>query len=236
MKNMPLQHLGIILDGNRRLARRLMKQRFMGHEWGAKKVRELLGWCRELGIKYVTLYSFSIQNFSRPKLEFNYLMKIFKREALDILNKNHDVHKYKTRVKAIGRLYLLPKDVRDAIRKAEEATKNYKDYFLNIAIAYGGQEEIIDAVKKIAKNILKGIIKPEKINEDLIRHSLYTDGTPYPDLVIRTGGDQRLSNFLLYQSAYAELFFTSTYWPEFTKKEFFKIIEEFHQRERRFGH
>lgn len=231
------QHLGVILDGNRRLARRLMKQPWKGHEWGAEKVKEFLEWCRELGIKYVTMYSLSVQNiFNRPKRELDYIFKIFKREALALLEPDHDVHKYGIRVKAIGRLYLLPKDLQVLLRKVEKATEKYKNYFLNIAVAYGGQEEITDAVKNIAKNIFKGILKPAQINEELIRHSLYTDGTPYPDLIIRTGGERRLSNFLIWQSAYSELFFSNKMWPEFSKTDFLEVIRDFQSRERRFGH
>ncbi len=227
--------MAVILDGNRRLAKRLMKRPWKGHEWGSRKVTDFLRWCRDLGIKYATLYSFSIQNFARPKKEFNFLMKLFKKEALAVLDKKHDAHKYKVRIRAIGRIHLLPKDVQEAIRKAEEATKNYKNYFVNIAVAYGGQEEITDAVKEIAKNVSGGLIGPENVNEELIRHSLYTDGTPYPDLIIRTGGEQRISNFLLWQGAYSELAFVKKMWPEFTKRDFVKVLEDYQNRERRFG-
>jgi tritrans,polycis-undecaprenyl-diphosphate synthase [geranylgeranyl-diphosphate specific] len=237
MENRPLQHLGIILDGNRRFAKRLMKQPWKGHDWGAKKASEFLKWCREFGIKYVTMYSLSVQNiFNRPEKELNYIFKIIKREAMALLDPKHDVHKYGIRVKAIGRLYLLPKDLQQLIKKVEKATKDYKNYFLNVAVAYGGQEEITDAIKKIAKKISGGMIKPSQINEELIRHSLYTDGTPYPDLVIRTGGEKRLSNFLLWQSAYSELAFVKKMWPEFSKKDFLDVIKDFQGRERRFGH
>lgn len=229
-------HIGIILDGNRRFAKRLMLEPWKGHEWGAKKVKELLNWCKGTGVKYLTLYSLSAQNiFSRPKMEMDFLFKIFEKEFDAIAEKSHDVHRNNVRVKVIGRLNLLPKSLRDAIAKAEESTKNYKDYFLNLAIAYGGQEEITDAIIKIAKKASEGIINPEQINEDLIRHSLYTNGTPYPDMIIRTGGEKRLSNFLLWQSAYSELFFVDKMWPEFTKEDFLSAIEEFKQRQRRFG-
>ncbi len=228
--------IGIILDGNRRLAKRLMKRPWEGHEFGVKKVKEFLHWCRELGIRYVTLYSFSIQNFNRPKYEFNFLMKLFKKEFSAFSDPEHDVHKYGIKVKAIGRLWLLPKDLQRIIKRAEKLTEKYKNYFLNIAIAYGGQEEITDAIKELAKKVLKGVIKPSSINEKLIEGSLYTDGAPYPDLIIRTGGEQRLSNFLLWQSAYSELSFSKKMWPEFTKLDFLKIIKDFQNRDRRFGH
>ena len=240
MKNIEVsvpQHLGVILDGNRRLAKRLVKLPWKGHDWGAKKVTEFLSWCRELGIQYVTLYSLSIQNiFNRPKNELDYIFKIFKREALELLKPDHDVHKYGIRVRAIGRLHLLPKELQVLLRKVEKITEKYKNYFLNVAVAYGGQEEITDAVKDLARKISKGILKPSQINENLIRHSLYTNGTPYPDLIIRTGGERRLSNFLLWQSAYSELYFIDKMWPELSKRDFLKAIKDFQDRERRFGH
>lgn len=233
--NMPI-HVGIILDGNRRFAKRLIKRPWKGHEWGAGKVKKLLKWSKELGIKYITLYSLSEQNlFKRPKRELDYLLKLFEKEFKEICKKDHDVHKDKIRVNVIGRLNLLPESLQKAIKKAEESTKTYKKYFLNLAIAYGGQEEITDAVIKIARKVSKGIIKPQEINEEVIRHSLYTNGTPYPDLIIRTGGEIRLSNFLLWQSAYSELFFTEKMWPEFEKQDFINILKEFQNRQRRFG-
>jgi len=229
-------HIGIILDGNRRFAKRLMLRPWKGHEWGAEKVKELLRWCKGTGVKYLTLYSLSAQNiFSRPKREMDFLLKIFEKEFSEIAKKSHEAHKNKVRVKVIGRTNILPKSLQDAIAKAEKSTKNYKDYFLNLAVAYGGQEEITDAIIGIAKKVSAGAIKPEQINEELISRSLYTDGTPYPDMIIRTGGEKRLSNFLLWQSAYSELFFVDKLWPEFTKEDFLKTIEEFKQRQRRFG-
>ena len=229
-------HIGIILDGNRRFAKRLMLRPWKGHEWGAEKVKELLRWCKGTGVKYLTLYSLSAQNiFSRPKREMDFLLKIFEKEFSEIAKKSHEAHKNKVRVKVIGRTNILPKSLQDAIAKAEKSTKNYNDYFLNLAVAYGGQEEITDAIIGIAKKVSAGAIKPEQINEELISRSLYTDGTPYPDMIIRTGGEKRLSNFLLWQSAYSELFFVDKLWPEFTKEDFLKTIEEFKQRQRRFG-
>lgn len=229
-------HIGVILDGNRRFAKRLMLEPWKGHEWGAEKVKELLRWCKGTGVKYLTLYSLSEENYkSRPKREMDFLLKIFEKEFIAITKKSHDAHKNKVRVKAIGRINILPKNLQTAIAAAEESTKNYKDYFLNLAIAYGGQQEITDAVIKIAKKISAGEIKLEQINEDLIRHSLYTNGAPYLDMIIRTGGEKRLSNFLLWQSAYSELFFVDKMWPEFTKEDFLSAIEEFKQRQRRFG-
>lgn len=234
-KNIPT-HVALIMDGNRRFAKRLLQQPWKGHEWGAKKVNELLKWTKQYGIKYMTLYALSLENlFKRPKGELNFLFNLFESEFKKILKKSHEAHKNKLRVKVIGRIYLLPRRLQKAIKAAEESTKKYKNYFLNIAIAYGGQQEITDAVVAIAKKVSKGIIKPEKINEELIRHSLYTDSTPNPDLIIRTGGEHRISNFLLWQSAYTELYFCEKMWPEFSKQDFEAAIADFQERQRRFG-
>jgi tritrans,polycis-undecaprenyl-diphosphate synthase [geranylgeranyl-diphosphate specific] len=230
-----LHHIGVILDGNRRFAKRLMKQPWKGHEWGSGKVREFLKWCRETEIKHATLYSFSVQNFSRPKIEFEYLMKMFHKEFMDMVdNPEHDVHKNRVHVKAIGRLWMLPEKVQEAIKKAEAATKDYKDFHLNVAIAYGGQEEITDAITDIAKKIKEGLITPNDIDLDLIKNSLYT-GKPYPDLIMRTGGERRLSNFMPWQSAYSELVFLEKMWPELQKEDFFDVVRDFERRDRRFG-
>jgi tritrans,polycis-undecaprenyl-diphosphate synthase [geranylgeranyl-diphosphate specific] len=233
MKNLP-SHVAIIMDGNRRFAKRLMKKPWKGHEWGAKKIASVIEWCKELGIKYITIYALSIQNFDRPKREFNFLMKLFEKEFLALCNPNHKVHKYKVRVKAIGRIRLLPKRVQSAIKKAEKATKKYKECFLNISIAYGGQEEILDMIKKIIKKVSKEKLKLEDVDKNLIKNNLYSD-FPYPDLIIRTGNRQRLSNFLLWQSAYSEIFFVKKMWPEFSKNDFLSVIEEFQERKRSFG-
>jgi tritrans,polycis-undecaprenyl-diphosphate synthase [geranylgeranyl-diphosphate specific] len=228
-------HIAVILDGNRRFAKRLMRTPWMGHIWGSRKVHDFLGWCREVGVRHATLYAFSVQNFSRPRKEFDYLMKLFEKEFRAIANPKHDVHKYGVRVKFMGRLNLLPSAVRAAIRTAEKATARYSNYFVNIAVAYGGQEEITDAVRKVAQRVSKGELSPSKINEDTVRHSLYTNGAPYPDMILRTGGEHRLSNFLLWQGAYSELVFIDKPWPAFTKGDFLNAIRDFQSRERRFG-
>ena len=228
-------HLAVVLDGNRRFAKKLMRAPWMGHVWGSKKVREFLGWCRELGIKYATLYAFSIQNFNRPKKEFDYLMKLFEKEFRSIADPKHDAQKHGVHVRFLGRINMLPAAVQAAIRLAEKSTAKYTNYFLNIAVAYGGQEEITDAVKGLAVKVARGTLKPAAINEDLIRHSLYTDGTPYPEMVLRTGGERRLSNFLLWQSAYSELVFVDKPWPQLTRSDFIGAMKEFQNRERRFG-
>ena len=230
-----LQHIAFIMDGNRRFAKRLMEKPWMGHEWGAKKVKEVLSWCREVGVKYVTFYTLSIENLnSRPAEELDMLMRIFRREFSKI-PKDREVHKHQIRINVIGRLDLLPEDVQRVAYNAMEATKHHSRYVVNFAIAYGGRQEIIDAVKKIVTLAKNNGMTAEKIDEDLFNQFLYTNGTPDPDLIIRTSGEQRLSGFLLWQSAYSELYFTEQLWPEFTKEEFMRAVNEYKRRERRFG-
>ncbi len=232
-----LNHVGIIMDGNRRFAKRLMLEPWKGHEWGSKKSEEVLDWCMELGIKHVTLYALSLENLSgRPREELEFLFKLMKDVAKGVVeDKNHKVHKNKVRVSVIGRMELLPQDLQDLIRKAVGLTKNYSDFFLNFCVAYGGRQEITDAFKKIMKSVLKNEVKADDINDDVIRDNLYTSGVPDPDLIIRTGGEKRLSNFLLFQSAYSELYFTDKTWPEFGREDFLDAIKDFQDRQRRFG-
>ncbi|WP_456418718.1 polyprenyl diphosphate synthase [Methanocaldococcus infernus] len=234
-KNKIPKHIGIIMDGNRRLGQ-ILGNKIEGHKLGAKKVKEVLRWCLELGVKVVTLYSFSIENFNRPKDEVEALMNLFKEKFYEAAE-NRDIHKYKVRIKAIGRLDLLPEDVREAIRYAEEKTKHYSNYYINVAIAYGGQQEIVDAVKKIAEKVKRGEIEPEEINKELIDKHLYTAHLPYPypDLIIRTSGEERISNFLIWQSSYSELYFCDVYWPLFRRIDLLRAIREYQRRERRFG-
>jgi len=226
------KHVGIILDGNRRFAKRLMKAPWEGHEIGFNKLKQLFQWCKELDIKELTLYCFSIQNFNRPKKEFDYLMDIFERAGNEAVN-NEDVHKNKIRVKAIGRIYLFPEKVQKALEKVEEATKDYSDYKINLALAYGGREEIIDAIKKIGRGIEDGKINVKDLDEKSFSKFLYMASEP--DLVIRTGGDHRTSNFLAWQSTYSEWIFLEKTWPEFEKEDFIKCINDYSKRERRFG-
>ncbi len=228
--------VGIIMDGNRRFAKELMKRPWKGHEFGTKKAREVLEWSCELGIKYMTVYSLSVENLrSRPKIELNKIMECFDREMDCILSGDHPVHETKTRVKFIGRTGLLPKKLWEKMKKVEKMTGNYGKHFLNIAVAYGGQQEIVDACKDISLKVAKGLLKLGQINESVFRESLYTNGMRYPDLIIRTGGDRRISNFLPWQAAYSELAFTDEKWPEFSREKFMKIIRDYQKRERRFG-
>ncbi|MGC1122394.1 MAG: polyprenyl diphosphate synthase [Candidatus Methanofastidiosia archaeon] len=227
------RHIGIIMDGNRRFAKEIGVLTFKGHQQGAHKIQEILDWCSELQIKEVTVYAFSTENFNRPRKEVNHLMDLFERKFYEIAE-DEKIHKNRIRVKALGNLNLLPEKVRKAIRTAEEATRDYDNQFFNVCIAYGGRLEIIEAFKKVAQKITNGDFRVENITEKTIKNHLYRAG-PDPDLIIRTGGEVRLSNFLLFQAAYSELFFCDIYFPAFRKVDFLRIIREFQKRKRRFG-
>lgn len=231
------RHIGVILDGNRRFARSLMKHPWVGHEYGLKKAREVLHWACEAGIKYITAYTLSLENMAtRPKKELSMILQHLEQESDNILNDaTHVVHRFAIKVRFIGRTRVLPKSLQKKMRLVEERTKNYKKHFLNVAVAYGGQQEIVDATKEILRKGLKGIISPAQLNETIMKEHLYTNGQPFPDLVFRTGGEKRLSNFMPFQSAYAELIFTDKRWPELTKKDFSAALKEYSRRKRKFG-
>jgi tritrans,polycis-undecaprenyl-diphosphate synthase [geranylgeranyl-diphosphate specific] len=229
-------HIGVIMDGNRRFARSQDMVDWEGHWSGADKVEEVLDWCLELGLKSLTLYSFSTENFNRSEREVSELMKLFEKTINKSL-KNDQIHKYKVRIKAIGRTNLLPKNLRELIKEIETKTKNYDQFFLNIAIAYGGRAEIVDATIKIAEKIKKNELNPSDINEKIIEENLYTSHLPQqdPDLIIRTSGESRLSNFLVWQSAYSELFIVDVFWPLFRKIDLMRAIRSYQLRHRRYG-
>jgi len=227
--NVP-KHIGIILDGNRRFARKLMMKPWKGHEWGREKVEKVLSWAKEYDVKELTLYAFSIQNFNRPKEEFDYLMKL----SCDAFNKIKDDERISDiRINFIGRINLFPENVQKSMNKLMEETKNNGPYVVNFAMAYGGQEEVIDAVKKISEQVKQGKLDIDKINEDSFKDYLYLKDSP--DLIIRTGGEKRTSNFLNYQAAYSELVFLEKTWPEFEKEDFVECMKEYSNRQRRFG-
>lgn len=234
--NIP-EHIGIIPDGNRRLARRLMKRPWKGHEWGLEKIKNILEWCKELRIRTVTFYVLSLENLEkRPRKELDFLFSLARKEIENMLKgKGHVVHKNKVKVNFFGRLDLLPEDLQEGTRKVMERTKNYSDFFLNLAIAYGGRQEIVDSARRMAFDVSKGMVDPKKINESLLRTYFWTNGFSDPEMIIRTGGEKRLSNFLPFQSTYSELVFLDKFWPELEKKDFFKAIREFGSRERRLG-
>jgi len=226
------KHIGIIMDGNRRFSKRLMLKPWKGHEWGAKKVRNVLEWCKDFDIKELTLYTFSVQNFNRPKEEFDYLMDIF-RTNFDQLKDDKRVKELCIKVNVIGRLWMFPKDIQEKMQAVMDKTKDNQKYVLNFAMAYGGREEVIDATKKIAQEVKNGTLDIEDINNDTFSRNLYMSDEP--DIIIRTGGERRTSNFLAYQGAYAEYVFIDKMWPEFEKEDFKEILKEYDERERRFG-
>jgi tritrans,polycis-undecaprenyl-diphosphate synthase [geranylgeranyl-diphosphate specific] len=235
MENDP-KHIAIILDGNRRFAKRLMMKPWMGHEWGKKKVESLINWCLELGMSELTLYAWSIENFNRPKEEFEYILKLFK-EAFKDLEGNEKLQEREgapgIRVKFLGRIGLFPNDVTKIMHSLMEKTSGNTGMTVNFCMAYGGRQEITDAAKKMISDAEAGRLSGKDINDETFKRYLYTPDEP--DIIIRTGGEQRLSGFLLYQSSYSELFFVEKLWPEFEKQDLLKCIEEFRQRERRFG-
>jgi tritrans,polycis-undecaprenyl-diphosphate synthase [geranylgeranyl-diphosphate specific] len=229
-------HIGVIMDGNRRWAKERDLIPWQGHWEGADKVEEFLDWCLELNLKTITLYSFSTENFNREKQEVEELFKLFEKTLEKVLDS--DIYqKNKVRIRAIGRIDTLPENLQKLIHKVEELTKDYDRFYLNIAIAYGGRAEIVDAVRVIAEKVKRGYIEPRDIDEQIIEANLYTSHLPYPDpdILIRTSGESRLSNFLVWQSAYSELFIVDVFWPSFRKIDLMRSIRGYQMRQRRFG-
>lgn len=220
------RHVAIILDGNRRYAKKLGLQPWKGHEYGSRKLEEVFKWCIELGVKELTLYCFSTENFKRSKKEIDYLFGLFWKEFSGI-KKGEGLFKGKIKVNVIGRIDMFSKKMRDAMLEAVKKTKSNKALVVNFAMAYGGRQEITDAVKKMIK------LNVRDVNDSTIANYLYLKNEP--DIVIRPGGEMRTSNFLTWQSTYSEWFFIKKLWPQFTKEDLIKCIKEFNQRERRFG-
>jgi undecaprenyl diphosphate synthase len=225
-------HVAVIMDGNGRWAKKRRLNRIQGHEKGSEAVRSILRACREIGIPYLTLYAFSTENWQRSKKEISALMglliKFLKSEQREMLENN-------IRLDAIGQIERLPQNVQDELQKAMRLTEKNSALHVYIALSYGGRAEIVRMVQALAKKCKAGQLQPETINEDIVAEHLYTGGIPDPDLLIRTGGEMRISNFLLWQVAYTELHITSTLWPDFSKEEFLQIIKDYQRRERRFG-
>ncbi|MGQ4910927.1 MAG: polyprenyl diphosphate synthase [Candidatus Thorarchaeota archaeon] len=229
------RHVGIILDGNRRYARKHgVDVPWFGHHRGAAKVMEVLRILWEAGVKVCTLYAFSIENFQRSEEEVREIMELAKEKFSEVVS-NPDVHRHRVRIQAIGRVDLLPEEVQRAIRAAEQETSDYSDHVLNVAIGYSGRAELVDAVRAIASKIESGELDSDSIDEELIESHLYTKGTPDPDLIIRTSGEERLSGFLLWQSAYSELYFAQIYWPAVRRIDIWRAIRSYERRSRRFG-
>jgi len=234
--NVKPEHIAIILDGNRRWASEKDLDPWFGHEKGAEKVEQLLDWCLKLGVKSITLYAFSTENFRRSKNEVEEIMQIAHGQFQRILT-DERIHKNRVHVKVIGRLSLLPKDLQQLIMNVENTTRDYDEHFLNLALAYGGRAEIVDAAKKIARKVNQGELGPEEITEHVFERYLYTShmSKQDPDLIIRTSGEERLSGFLLWQSAYSELCFLDVYWPSFRFIDLLRAVRTFQRRKRRFG-
>jgi len=230
-KKLP-RHIAIIMDGNGRWAKKRFLPRIAGHRSGAKTVDRIVTQCRKLGIEALTLYSFSDENWNRPKKEIDTLMSLLR----EYLQKELDTMiKEDIRFNTIGHIEDLPLFAQEMIKEAEEKTRNKKGMVLTLALSYGSRREIIDAVKKIAEKVEKKIIKVDSINSDLFSRELYTNDLPEPDLLIRTSGELRVSNYLLYQIAYTELFFTKVLWPDFNETHLLKALIEFQNRVRRYG-
>ena len=227
-------HLGIIMDGNRRFAESMGEPPIKGHEYGRDTLENVLDWCLELGIRHLTVYAFSTENFNRNPLEVKRLMELFEENFLK-MSRDERVHKNRIHIRAIGQIDRLPRRVREAIRVAQEATQEYGEYFYTIAVAYGGRQEILDAMRHIARDVKAGALRPDDIDERLVSKYLYTAHLPDPDLILRTSGEERISNFLLWQMAYSELYFTDVFWPGFRKVEFLRAIRTFQLRKRRYG-
>jgi tritrans,polycis-undecaprenyl-diphosphate synthase [geranylgeranyl-diphosphate specific] len=227
-------HIGIIMDGNRRFAEALGEPAVKGHEYGRDTLEQVLDWCLELKVKHLTVYAFSTENFSRAPLEVKRLMDLFEENFLK-MSEDKRVHANHIHIRAIGQLDKLPKRVRDAIRVAEERTRAYDSYFYTVAIAYGGRQEILDAIRGIAEQVQAGRLRPKDIDEALVSKHLYTQHLPDPDLILRTSGEERISNFLLWQMAYSELYFTDVYWPGFRRLDFLRAVRTYQLRKRRYG-
>lgn len=229
--NVP-KHIAIIMDGNGRWAEKRSLNRIAGHRMGIKRAKEIIRACRELGIEVLTLYAFSTENWNRPRREISTLMSLLKRflsaEGKTLVKNN-------IRLNAIGSLEDLPGDVRDVLNEVMQQSRHNTGMVLNAALSYSGRNEILQAVKNICRGVLAGSVDPSLIDERLFSDHLYTAGLPDPDLLIRTSGEYRISNFLLWQTAYTELYITSTLWPDFTKKDLQRAIADYGKRERRFG-
>jgi undecaprenyl diphosphate synthase len=225
-------HIAIIMDGNGRWAKRRGLPRVAGHREGVKSVRDVVEVCAQLGVKYLTLFAFSTENWRRPKEEIDTLMKLL---IKTLRSETEKLHKNDIKLMAIGDIDSLPKEVRQELKEAMERTKNNKRMVLNLALSYSGRWEIIEAVKEIARDVKKGKVKIEEIDDKLFSNYLKTAGIPDPDLLIRTSGELRISNFLLWQIAYTELYITDCLWPDFRRKHLYEAIRDYQRRERRFG-
>jgi tritrans,polycis-undecaprenyl-diphosphate synthase [geranylgeranyl-diphosphate specific] len=228
-------HVAIVMDGNRRFAFSSGLRNEQGHRMGKEKVREVMRWCRAIGVKYLTVYALSIENLtSRSPDELATLFDLYESGFLELCD-DREIHRDRVRCKAVGQIRLLPARVISAIDAAEKATKDYDDLVFTVCLAYGARQELVDAIKNILSDHRDGKIDLDSICEELVSQYLYTHDMPDPDLVIRTSGEERVSNFLLWQMAYAELFFIDVHWPAFRKRDFLRAIRTYQGRQRRYG-
>lgn len=225
-------HIAIIMDGNGRWARKKGLVRIKGHEAGIESVREITRECAKKYIGQLTLYAFSAENWKRPKVEIKFLMRMLKKF---LIQERPEIAENNIRLTAIGRIDELPKSVQDELAISIEESKNNTGMILCLALNYGGRTEIVDATRKISEAVKNEVIKPDEIDEETFRDYLYTRGMDDPDLLIRTGGEMRISNFLLWEISYAELYITPVYWPDFRKANLESALNDFANRERRFG-
>ena len=231
-KNDMPKHLAIIMDGNGRWAEKKGKNRIQGHSHGVKAVQEVVEEAVQLKIEHLTLYAFSTENWSRPQEEIGVLMKLL---VSTLKSEFEKLLKNRIKLNVIGNLHQLPKIVQKELLYVVEKTQNNNEMTLTLALSYGGREELANALKQLAVKVKNNIISPEKIDQFIINEHLYTQNLPDVDLLIRTSGEKRISNFLLWQIAYAELYFTKVLWPDFTKKHLHKALTNYQKRERRFG-
>ena len=225
------RHIAVILDGNGRWAEKRGLPRLKGHTKGSEQVRKIVEHCEKLGIEYITLYAFSTENWKRPEEEVNEIMRLL-RKYLDELSRYADRN---ARITVLGDIEGLPEDIKLKVLEVQERTRDNTGIHINIALNYGGRQEIVTASKKIASLVKRGELLPEDITENLFEKFLYTGDMPSPDIILRPGGEKRISNFLLWQGAYSELIFRDTLWPDFEEKDLDDAIEEFKSRNRRFG-
>jgi len=225
-------HVAIIMDGNGRWAKKRLLNRIKGHEKGSETVRTVVRTCREIGIRYLTLYAFSTENWQRPRVEVEALMTLL----TDFLHsEQREMLENNIRLRVIGQVDRLPPKVRQALEETMTATRDQAAMDLILALSYGARTEIVDMVQALAERIKCGMMEPEAITEEVVADHLYTRGVPDPDVLIRTSGEMRVSNFLLWQIAYTEIFVTPTLWPDFSRAELLQILNDYQRRERRFG-
>lgn len=229
------QHIAFIMDGNGRWAKQRGLERSEGHKAGAKTFKRIGEYCADVGIKYLTFYAFSTENWNRPKKEVLALMNLFKEYLRDGEARTGENKARQMRLRFIGEREALPKDLLKLIEKAEKSTSGYEKVTVNIALNYGGRAEITHAVKDIAERVRKGELSVDDITEDTISNSIYTAGQPDPDIIVRPSGEYRLSNFLQWQSAYSEFWYSDILWPDFTEENVNQILADYQKRNRRFG-